>query len=119
MRINQGDAQFAMAGWKLAVNLKGAGEQRELCVTARSGVTGTETLMRIPITIGWTPPPPPEPPAAPARATPGSPENAGPDVPEPGETGTGTGGITTPAPGNGGGTTTPPPGGDEGGPDEP
>jgi hypothetical protein len=61
MSVAKGDPQYANAGWKLTVVLKGAGDLRDLCVTARSSVTGTETLMRIPITIGTAPPPPDRP----------------------------------------------------------
>ena len=58
MSIDHGAAQYANAGWKLTAVFKGAGDLRDVCVTARSAVTGTETLVRIPITIGTTPPPP-------------------------------------------------------------
>jgi hypothetical protein len=50
--------------------LKGLGDTRELCVTARSSVNGSQTLVRIPVTIGWTPPPPPVPAAVPEAALP-------------------------------------------------
>jgi hypothetical protein len=56
--VDKGDAQYANAGWKLTAALRGAGDMRDLCVTARSSVNGTETLVRIPITIGTAPPPP-------------------------------------------------------------
>jgi hypothetical protein len=73
--IQKGDPRFAKAGWKVTVPLKGAGEIRSLCVTALGSIDGEETLVRIPITVGETPPPPPGPP-------PGfNPEEA----PEPGE----------------------------------
>jgi hypothetical protein len=65
MSVDHGAAQYANAGWKLTAVLKGAGDLRDVCVTARSAVTGTETLVRIPITIGTTPPPPGEPPTPP------------------------------------------------------
>jgi hypothetical protein len=101
--VNQGDAQFANAGWKLTGVLRGAGELRDLCVTARSSVTGTETLVRIPITIGTAPPPPGRPTdAAPAAAGDAGPSDAGPGDP-------GTGGT---APDTSGGGANP----DEGGP---
>ena len=45
--------QFANSGWLLKTPpLKGSGEHRSLCVFARSSATGTETLVRIPVTIG-------------------------------------------------------------------
>jgi hypothetical protein len=47
--------QFAMAGWTLVTPaLGGAGELNELRVYARSEVTGLETVVDIPITIGET-----------------------------------------------------------------
>jgi len=46
-------AQFATAGWTLTTPaLKGAGDQHDLFVYARSAVTGDETVVTIPITIG-------------------------------------------------------------------
>jgi hypothetical protein len=79
--VDKGDARFATAGWKITALLKGAGDLRDLCVTARSSVTGTQTLVRIPITIGWTPPPPGPPPAVLPEPEPGliNPEEVGPD----------------------------------------
>jgi hypothetical protein len=56
--VDKGNPQFATAGWRITARLQGAGDERELCVTARSSVTGTDTLVRIPITIGTAPPPP-------------------------------------------------------------
>jgi hypothetical protein len=45
--------QFAQAGWTLETPaLTGAGEMTELCVYARSAVTGQETVLDIPISIG-------------------------------------------------------------------
>jgi len=67
MSVNKGAAQYAYAGWRLTAILKGAGDVRELCVTARSSVTGTETLVRVPITIGTRPPPPADHPMATAQ----------------------------------------------------
>jgi hypothetical protein len=68
--VEKGDPRFANAGWKATVLLKGFGDTRELCVTARSSVNGSQTLVRIPVTIGWTPPPPPVPAAVPEAALP-------------------------------------------------
>lgn len=46
-------AQFAGAGWALTTPaLKGVGDSHMLCVYARSSVTGQETEMEIPISIG-------------------------------------------------------------------
>lgn len=48
-------AQFADAGWMLVTPaLKGTGDGHMLCVYARSSVTGQETEMEIPISIGET-----------------------------------------------------------------
>ena len=45
--------QFAMAGWTLETPaVQGAGEMNQLCVYARSTVTGQEKMLDIPITIG-------------------------------------------------------------------
>jgi hypothetical protein len=90
MSVQHGDAQFANAGWKLTAALKGAGDIREMCVTARSSVTGTETLIRIPITIGTKPPPPPERPAAAAGGAASGSETGGPGTNGPGTNGPGT-----------------------------
>jgi hypothetical protein len=103
--------QFAAAGWALmTAPLKGAGDERSLCVYAHSMVTDTETVVRIPITIGSRPPrhtdtvelvvPPP--------AAAGS--------PAPGLVAAGPGPVVA-APAGGG--TTPGLPGDEGGPEEP
>jgi hypothetical protein len=52
-----GVAQPGSAGWALTTApLKGAGDQRSLCIYAHSMVTDTETVVRIPITIGNRPP---------------------------------------------------------------
>jgi hypothetical protein len=46
-------AQFGSAGWALTTPaLKGLGDGYTLFVYARSGVTGAETVMQIPITVG-------------------------------------------------------------------
>jgi hypothetical protein len=87
MSVDKGDSQYANAGWKLTAALKGAGDMRDLCVTARSSVTGTETLVRIPIIIGTAPPPP----GRPSDAATGDANDTG----GAGTTGTGTGGTGT------------------------
>jgi hypothetical protein len=107
-------AQFASAGWVFKTPaLKGAADERTLCVFARSSVTGTETLVRIPITIGDKPPRHTEDAVGPApQRGPGSPTTPGtgdtgavPSTPGP------TGGSNSVA---GPGQST---GGEEGGPD--
>ena len=46
-------AQFAHAGWMLTTPaLKGTGDGHELFVYARSAVTGDETVLQIPVTVG-------------------------------------------------------------------
>src|SRR5919201_5244256 len=62
IRVEKGDPRFTKAGWTATVLLKGAGEVRTLCFAARSSLDGFETIVRIPLTIGETPPPPPGPP---------------------------------------------------------
>lgn len=48
-------AQFANAGWTLLTPaLKGTGDSHMLCVYARSSVTGQESEMEIPVSIGQT-----------------------------------------------------------------
>jgi hypothetical protein len=59
--VERGDPRFANAGWKATILLKGAGEARSLCVSAVSSYDSEETVVRIPLTIGETPPPPPGP----------------------------------------------------------
>jgi hypothetical protein len=103
-------SQFAAAGWALiTAPLRGAGDERSLCVYAHSMVTDTETTVRIPITIGSRPPrhtDTVEPAVPPVVA--GSPK-PGPVVAGPGPV------VAAPA----GGITSPGPPGDEGGPEEP
>lgn len=51
--VEGGDAQFALAGWRLRTPaLKGGGQQRELTFYARSSVNGVETIEAIPVTMG-------------------------------------------------------------------
>jgi hypothetical protein len=108
-------AQFASAGWVFKTPaLKGAADERTLCVFARSSVTGTETLVRVPITIGDKPPRHTEDAVGPApQPGPGSPT-------PPGTLGTGAVSSTPGAVGGsnsvgGAGQST---GGEEGGPEE-
>jgi hypothetical protein len=115
--VKNGSRYILNAGWRINADLRGAGEARELCITARSSVTGTDTLVRVPITIGTAPPAPPAPTTDICRI---NPEECGPNEPEPGpplvtvgagETGTtgGTGGtsaVTAPATGGSGGAGT-------------
>jgi len=52
-------AQFTSAGWMIRTQaIKGAGEQRTLFVYAHSAVTDTETVIKVPVTVGHQPPPP-------------------------------------------------------------
>jgi hypothetical protein len=51
--VEGGDPQFARAGWRLRTPaLKGEGQGRDLCVYARSSVSGVEAVETIPVTIG-------------------------------------------------------------------
>jgi hypothetical protein len=127
--VKNGSHYILNAGWRIKANLQGAGDVRELCITARSSVTGTDTLVRVPITIGTAPPPPP-PPAPTAPQTDLchiDPEECGPDEPAPAAppvtagtgTSSGTGGAAVPTAGGTSatvgstapGTTAPPAGG--------
>jgi hypothetical protein len=73
MSVEKGDPRFSKAGWTATVLLKGAGEVRTLCLAARSSLDGFETIVRIPLTIGETPPPPSGPPPEPEEGPPGEP----------------------------------------------
>jgi hypothetical protein len=49
-------AQFAQAGWTLTTSaLQGVGDQHTLFIYARSAVTGQESIVQVPITIGSDP----------------------------------------------------------------
>jgi hypothetical protein len=86
--VEKGDPRFANAGWKATILLKGAGEVRSLCVSAVSSYDSEETVVRIPLTIGETPPAPPGPKPEPETVVIGAPSEG----PEPATPTTGTGG---------------------------
>jgi hypothetical protein len=54
--VEQGDAQFAFAGWSVTTPpLKGTGQERSIYVYARSSVSGVEGVEIIPVTMGAEP----------------------------------------------------------------